>query len=61
MDEQSEGEPVLTVRVVLYMCVWFSASDCHGALKQDQVALCVQLYQCVFVFSPLVLFYRRVK
>ena len=54
MDEQSEGEHVPTVRVVLFVCVCVCVCGfvfgCHCAINHDQGALCAQLYQCVFVF-----------
>lgn len=63
MDEQSEGEHVLTVRLVL--CVILFVPDCHGALQQDPVTVCV----CSFIgvclsftlVCPLVFFHGRVE
>lgn len=37
MDEQSEEEHVLTVRLVLCVCVVQCVSDCHRAFEQDPV------------------------
>lgn len=55
MDEQSEGEHVLTVRLVL--CVILFVPDCHGALQQDPVTVCVcaALLVCVCLLHWFVL------